>query len=82
MHISPCFYNYQLRQYWPPDGEGAAGGLILLRAWLIDVSDVYHEQGRDAALSYVRESISTKFADIRDRFTRGQSRPAEGGDGS
>lgn len=47
---------------------GAAGGLIMLHAWLREVREVYDQEGTAAAAVFIRESIAEKAGLIRDRI--------------
>lgn len=59
--------------------QGAAGGLLLLYTWAREVRNVYLEDGTDAAVSFVRESIRTKLTAIGTRLKRPFS-SSNGGD--
>lgn len=49
--------------------QGAAGGLTLLHAWLLDAWTEYKRDGADAAMTFVRTSVATKLRAIGHRFT-------------
>ncbi|WP_331235535.1 branched-chain amino acid ABC transporter permease [Natronorarus salvus] len=44
--------------------QGAAGGLLMLRGWLFEVRAAYDRGGTDAALTYAKESTSTRLGRI------------------
>lgn len=58
--------------------QGAAGGLVMLRAWLRDVKAAYDRDGASAAASVVSESISEKLGNAMSRDT---GRSDDGGAG-
>lgn len=60
--------------------QGAAGGLALLHAWLLEVRTEYDRGGAAAATSFVRTSVADKVRTIKNRFTtRGGTNPTDGG---
>lgn len=48
---------------------GVAGGLYMLRGWLLDVRAAYERGGSSEAADVVRESVAEKLAAARDRLT-------------
>lgn len=61
---------------------GAAGGLVLLHVWLLDVRTEYERGGTSAASAFVRESITAKLSAAGDRLGQlgGRGSTEDGGE--
>lgn len=60
--------------------QGAAGGLVLAHAWLLDVWAEYERDGAGAAVTFVRESTAAKLRAAGTRLTpSGRRESSDGG---
>lgn len=59
---------------------GAAGGLYMLHAWLLDVQAVYERDGAGGALAFVRASVAEKLRSVSSSIPFvGRSEASDGG---